>query len=382
MTPMSQRIYPMIAYEDAAAAIDWLTKAFGFREVGERYVGEDGTIGHAELELEGNVVMLATPTRDYQSPKTHRESCEAAGRWLDNPWVIDGLLVLVDDLEEHHARAVAGGGERDPSARGRPGRTAVHRGGHRRAPLDVPAGLTVRGAYLLSLGVVPYGEAFALQRSLAGAVSQRAIPETVVFLEHPPVITIGKRTETDRELHVPEGTQVEIAETDRGGKSTFHGPGQLVCYPVLDLRNHGKDVKKYVRELEEALIRTLAAFELEATRYEGLTGVWMPPSNGQGPRKIASIGVHVSRWVTTHGYALNVDLDPAPFTDWITACGLEDAAFTTMARELERPVTVEDVRPVAIAAIADVFGLELEDLPADDGAGLWAQPVHEQLAAR
>jgi lipoyl(octanoyl) transferase len=239
-----------------------------------------------------------------------------------------------------------------------------------------------RGAYLLSLGLVPYSDAFALQRSLAGAVSQRAIPETVVFLEHPPVITIGRRTETDRELHVPEGTQVEIAETDRGGKSTFHGPGQLVCYPVLDLRNHGKDVKKYVRDLEGALIRTLAAFELEATRYEGLTGVWMPPSNGQGPRKIASIGVHVSRWVTTHGYALNVDLDPTPFTDWITACGLEDAAFTTMARELERPVTVEDVRPVAIAAIADVFGLELEDLPANDGAGLWAQPVHEQLAAR
>ena len=102
----------------------------------------------------------------------------------------------------------------------------------------------------------------------------------------------------------------------------------------------------------------------------------MPPGGGQGPRKIASIGVHVSRWVTTHGYALNVDLDPAPFTEWITACGLEDAAFTTMARELERPVDVEEVRPAAIAAIAEVFGLELDELPADDGAGLWPQPVH------
>ena len=239
-----------------------------------------------------------------------------------------------------------------------------------------------RGAYLLSLGLVPYGEAFALQRSLAGAVSQRAIPETVVFLEHPPVITVGKRTETERELHVPEGTQVEIAETDRGGKSTFHGPGQLVCYPILDLKNHGKDVKRYVRDLEEALIRTLAAFGLGGTRYEGLTGVWMPPEDGQGPRKIASIGVHVSRWVTTHGYALNVDLDPAPFTDWITACGLEDAAFTTMARELERPVTVEDVRPAATSAIAEVFELELEELPAEAGAGLWQQPVHASLASR
>jgi lipoyl(octanoyl) transferase len=238
-----------------------------------------------------------------------------------------------------------------------------------------------RGAYTLNLGLVPYGEAFDLQRSLAGAITQGAIPETVVFLEHPPVVTLGRRTD-EVELHIPEGTAVEVAETDRGGKSTFHGPGQLVCYPILDLRNHGKDVKKYVRDLEEALLRTLAAFELGAVRYDGLTGVWMPPGNGQGPRKIASIGVHVSRWVTTHGYALNVDLDPAPFTEWITACGLEDAAFTTMARELGRPLTVEDVRPAAVEAIAEVFELELEELPADEGAGLWPQPVHASLAGR
>ena len=188
----------------------------------------------------------------------------------------------------------------------------------------------------MNLGLVPYGEAFELQRSLAGAVSQGAVPETVIFLEHPPVVTIGRRTEPSVELHIPDDASVEIAETDRGGKSTFHGPGQLVCYPILDLTKHGKDVKRYVRDLEEALIRTLAAFGLEGSAYEGLTGVWMPPAGGQGPRKIASIGVHVSRWVTTHGYALNVDLDPAPFTEWITACGLEDAQFTTMARELDR----------------------------------------------
>ncbi len=239
-----------------------------------------------------------------------------------------------------------------------------------------------RGAYLLNLGLVPYAEAFELQRSLAGAVSQGAIPETVVFLEHPPVVTIGRRTETESELHIPDGAAVEIAETDRGGKSTFHGPGQLVCYPILDLGKHGKDVKRYVFDLEEALIRTLVAFELEGVRYEGLTGVWMPPAGGLGPRKIASIGVHVARWVTTHGYALNVDLDPAPFTEWITACGLEDAAFTTMARELDRSVTVEDVRPAAIEAIAEVFGLELEELPAEDDAGLWRQSIHASLAAR
>src|SRR6476659_3923953 len=230
--------------------------------------------------------------------------------------------------------------------------------------------------YVMNLGLVPYGEALELQRSLAGAVSQGAIPDTVVFLEHPPVVTIGRRTETDVELHIPDDAAVQIAETDRGGKSTFHGPGQLVCYPIVDLGKHGKDVKRYVRDLEEALIRTLAAFELEGVRYEGLTGVWMPPAGGQGPRKVASIGVHVARWVTTHGYALNVDLDPAPFTEWITACGLEDAAFTTMARELDRPLTVEDVRPAAIKAIAELFNLELEELPADNDAGLWRQTIH------
>ena len=232
------------------------------------------------------------------------------------------------------------------------------------------------GGYLMNLGLVPYREAWDLQRSLAGAVSQGAIPDTVILLQHPPVVTLGRRT-GDGELHVPEGAEVDVVETDRGGKSTFHGPGQLVCYPILDLNRHGRDVKKYVRDLEEALIRTLAAFSLIGTRIDGLTGVWLHPP----PRKIASIGVHVSRWVTTHGYALNVDLDPAPFTEWITACGLEDAAFTTIARELGRPTSVDDVRPHAAAAIGEVFGLELEEIPADDGHGLWAQPVHAKLAA-
>jgi lipoyl(octanoyl) transferase len=234
-----------------------------------------------------------------------------------------------------------------------------------------------RGAYLLNLGRVPYREAWNLQRSLAGAVSQGAIPDTVILLEHPPVVTLGRRADELAELHLPEGAEVEVVETDRGGKSTYHGPGQLVCYPILDLNRHGRDVKRYVRDLEEALVRTLAAFGLEGARIEGLTGVWLP----RPPRKIASIGVHVSRWVTTHGYALNVDLDPAIFTDWITACGLEDATFATMAGELGRPVTVDEVRPHAAAAIGEVFGLELEPLPADGGAGLWPQPVHAQLAA-
>jgi lipoyl(octanoyl) transferase len=240
----------------------------------------------------------------------------------------------------------------------------------------------VSGGYLMSLGAVPYQEAFALQRSLAGAVSQGAIPDTVLLLEHPPVVTMGRRTEQERELHIPTGTEIEIVETNRGGKSTYHAPGQLVCYPILDLNRHGRDVKRYVRELERAIVQTVAEFGLEATTMDGLTGVWMPPGGGQGPRKIASIGVHVSRWVTTHGYALNVDLDPAPFTEWITACGLDDAHFTTMARELGRELSVDEVRPTAIEALADVFELVLEELPAEDGAGLWPQPVHTKLGAR
>jgi lipoyl(octanoyl) transferase len=232
------------------------------------------------------------------------------------------------------------------------------------------------GTYLMSLGRVPYEEAWDLQRSLAAAVGQRAVPETVIFLEHPPTITLGRRTE-EGEVHVPDSAEVAIVETDRGGRSTYHGPGQLVCYPILDLTRHGKDVKRFCRDLEEAIIRTVGTFGIEAVRIDGLTGVWVP---GALPRKIASIGVHLSRWISTHGYALNVDLDPAPFTEWITACGLEDASFTSLAAELGRPVTLDEVRPAARDALAEVFELAFEELPGDE-PGLWAQPLHARLAA-
>ncbi len=232
------------------------------------------------------------------------------------------------------------------------------------------------GAYLLDAGLIPYREAFELQHSLAAAVSQRAIPETVMLVEHPAVVTAGRRTAAS-ELHLPADVAVEVITTNRGGKSTFHAPGQLVCYPILDLNRHGKDLKRYVRDLEQAIVATVAEFGLEATPIQGLTGVWLD----RPPRKIASIGVHVSRWVTTHGFALNVDLDPAPFTAWITACGLEEAKFTTMSRELGRSVSVDEVKPAAIAALGEVFGLTFEALPAEDGPGLWSQPVHERLAA-
>ncbi len=231
-------------------------------------------------------------------------------------------------------------------------------------------------AYVTNLGLVPYLEAWQLQRAIAGSVIRGALPDTILLLEHPPVVTMGRRTD-EGELHLPAGADVEIVETDRGGRSTFHAPGQLVCYPILDLNRHGQDVKRYCRDLEEALIRTLARLGVAGERIDGLTGVWMT----RPPRKVASIGIHISRWVTTHGYALNVDLDPAPFTQWITACGLEDAAFTTIARELGRPVTVDEVRPFALQALTDVFELELEELPAESARELWARSEHARLVA-
>jgi lipoyl(octanoyl) transferase len=231
----------------------------------------------------------------------------------------------------------------------------------------------VRPGHLIELGLVPYLEAWDLQRSLAAAVSEGTIHDTVMLLEHPPVVTLGRRAEED-ELHIPDGADVEVVETDRGGKSTYHGPGQLVCYPIFDLTRHGQDVKRYCRDLEEALIRTIGAVGVEATRIEGLTGIWLE----RPPRKVASIGVHISKWVTTHGYALNVDLDPAPFTEWITACGLEDTAFTTLARELGRPISVDEVRPHAARALQEVFDLQLEE-----SAGLeLGQPAAVGHAAR
>lgn len=219
-----------------------------------------------------------------------------------------------------------------------------------------------RAADLLDLGVVEYSEALRLQHSIAADVASGTRPDTVIFLEHPPTITLGRRTE-EGEVHVPDGANVAVVEVDRGGKSTYHAPGQLVCYPILDLTRHGQDVKKYCRELEEVLLRTMSTFEIDATRIDGLTGVWLE----RPPRKIASIGIHLSKWISTHGYALNVNLDPAPFTDWITACGLDGYAFTSMAGELGRPLSVDEVRPAAAHAFEDVFDVSFERQPAPSG---------------
>jgi hypothetical protein len=234
------------------------------------------------------------------------------------------------------------------------------------------------GAYLLQLGEVPYLEAWELQRSLAGAVSQGAIPDTIVLLEHPPVVTLGRRTDETAEVHVPDGAEVEVVETDRGGKSTFHGPGQLVCYPILDLKRHGRDVKQYVRNLEEALIGTLAALGVEATRLEGLTGVWLE----RPPRKIASIGVHV----LALGDDARLRAERRPRS---SAVHRLDHGLRARARDVHdhraRARPAGDRRGGTATRRRGARGrlrARARGAAGDDGAGLWPQPLHAQLAAK
>jgi lipoyl(octanoyl) transferase len=166
------------------------------------------------------------------------------------------------------------------------------------------------GAYLYDLhGLTPYADALKLQQELAAARSQQAIPDTVVLLEHQPVITLGSRAVRAEELPLADADYatrgIEIVEVPRGGRSTYHGPGQLVCYPILDLNARGRDLRRQVRGLEQTIVRTLAEFRIEGSGREQphQSGVWVDD------RKIASIGVRCARWVTSHGLAVNVDLD-------------------------------------------------------------------------
>jgi lipoate-protein ligase B len=213
----------------------------------------------------------------------------------------------------------------------------------------------MRTAWLVECGRMPYGEAWALQRALVAARQSDRIPDAVLVVEHPPVITIGRAGRkanilVPRELLVERG--VEIHEVERGGDVTYHGPGQLVGYPILDLRRLDEDVVRYVRLLEAALIGTLEAYGIAAARLRGYPGVWV------GDAKIAAVGVAVKRRVTMHGFALNVAPDLHHFR-LINPCGL-GKPVTSMARLLGRPVSVSEVRPVVARAFGEVFEMELE----------------------
>lgn len=206
-----------------------------------------------------------------------------------------------------------------------------------------------------SLGTVGYEEGVALQARLVEARRLGEIPDTLLLLEHPHVVTLGVKVHRDR-THVVASPEVLAArgvtvhESGRGGDVTYHGPGQLVGYPIFDLNPDRRDLHRYVRDVEEALIRALADFGIAAGRLAGLTGVWV------GDAKVAAIGVRISRWVTSHGFALNLTTDLSYF-DLIVPCGIADRGVTSMERLLGRPVGRPQVEPVVVGAFCDVFGL-------------------------
>jgi len=247
----------------------------------------------------------------------------------------------------------------------------------------------MRDANLLvvDLGPMPYGRALELQREVARARIEHRLAEDVLLLvEHPPVVTLGRGARgahllASREMLAARG--VELFEVERGGDVTFHGPGQLVGYPILDLKGHRPDLHWYLRQVEESLIRGLTACGLSCTRNPGFTGVWTAgvrphPSTdvlgspagagvplqgvegeaaaGQRLRKIASIGVHVRDWVTWHGFAVNVTTDLSYF-ELIVPCGISDVSMTSVQRELgDRPVDGPHVTDLIVSSFADVFG--------------------------
>jgi lipoyl(octanoyl) transferase len=216
------------------------------------------------------------------------------------------------------------------------------------------------------LGTMQYAEALALQRAVARARIAGEVDEDLLLLvEHPPVVTLGRSAKERHLLASPAllaARGVELFEVERGGDVTFHGPGQLVGYPIVDLKRHKQDLHWYLRQVEEALIRAVAPLGVVAGRNAGLTGVW---TSG---RKLASIGVHARDWVTWHGFALNVTTDLGYF-DLMVPCGIEAVEMTSLARELATPAEERDalgglVRAEVVRAFGEVFSLEPVEIDA------------------
>ena len=203
------------------------------------------------------------------------------------------------------------------------------------------------------LGIVPYPEALALQRTLVEERQRGDIHDVLLLVEHPHVMTLGVRGDGGRAHILATSTQlttrgIEVHETGRGGDITYHGPGQIVGYPIVDLKPDRCDVHRYVRDLEEVLIRTAGAYGITATRIDGLTGAWV------GNEKLAAIGVRISRWVTSHGFALNVATDLDCF-NLIVPCGISDRGVTSLERLLGRPVERREVEDRIVTHLCAVF---------------------------
>ena len=227
---------------------------------------------------------------------------------------------------------------------------------------------------IADLGTMPYGEALELQRRVARArITGEVADDVLLLVEHPPVVTLGRRTSAGNLLASPAALAargVELFEVDRGGDITFHGPGQLVGYPIIDLKRHRQDLHWYLRQLEGALIAGLAELGIGGERSPGLTGVW---TDG---RKLASIGVHARDWVTWHGFALNVTTDLSYF-DLMVPCGIAQVTMSSVEREVRPPAGDPAelhvrVRSAIVGGFARVFGLE----PASFDAAPWLLPAH------
>jgi len=214
----------------------------------------------------------------------------------------------------------------------------------------------VRALEVRRLGLIGYDEALTLQRELVEERRAGRIPDLLLLLEHPPVITLGVRSEIARANVVATDERlaelgVAVHETGRGGDVTYHGPGQIVGYPILDLRPDRCDVHKYVRDLEEVMIRTCADYGVAAGRITGLTGTWV------GAEKIGAIGIRISRWITSHGFAFNVSTDLDHFK-LIVPCGISDRGVTSLERVTGRSISLPEVEDALVRRFAEVFDRE------------------------
>lgn len=217
--------------------------------------------------------------------------------------------------------------------------------------------MSLPSMWVVRAGCVEYDEGVALQERIHLARQEGLVPDMLLLLEHPPVITLGRGAHAGNLLADPEQLErrgVAVRESARGGDITYHGPGQLVGYPIFDLNGHGKDVHRYLRGVEEALILALARFGINGERAAGLTGVWV------GMEKVAAIGVGVRRWVTWHGFALNISTDLDAFS-LIVPCGIRDRGVTSLERLLNRPVPEGEVADAIIAGFREVFALQPEE---------------------
>ena len=214
---------------------------------------------------------------------------------------------------------------------------------------------------IVDLGIIGYAEAYALQKRIVAARKAEALEDVFLFCEHPHVITQGRNGKREHLLvgeHVLRQKGVEFHESSRGGDITYHGPGQIVGYPILNLGAIRRDVVWYVRMLEEAMIRATKEFQIAAKRVAGKTGIWVDAGNTE--EKLGAIGVHISRWVTSHGFAYNVSTD-LRFFDLIVPCGIAGSKATSLEKLLGRRIEESEVTPHLAKHLGELFGLDLKE---------------------